>query len=93
MTRPRIYRTEAIVLQKSPLGEAANLLTIYTPYLGKFKVVAKGVQRPLSKLSGHLQLLSHSLLLLAQGQNLDIVTQAQTLDSFMLLQEDLQRAG
>jgi DNA repair protein RecO (recombination protein O) len=86
-----VYKTEAIVLGKTRLGEADSLLTLFTPYRGKLKAVAKGSERPQSKLSGHVQLLSYSSMLLAQGQSLDIITQSQVQESFLPLQQDLWR--
>jgi DNA repair protein RecO (recombination protein O) len=91
MTLPRVYQTEAIIIKRTKLGEADRILTIYTPDHGKTKVVAKGTRRPKSKLGGHVELLTHSLLLLARGRNLDIVTQAQTIDSFLPIKDDLRR--
>ena len=91
MARPRVYKTEAIVLKRTDLGEADSIITLYTPNLGKIRAVAKGVRRPKSKLGGHLDLLTQSALLLAQGQNLDIITQSQTIESFLPLKGDLRR--
>lgn len=93
MPRLRVYKTEAIVLKAGALGEADRLLTLYTPYLGKIKALAKGVRRPKSKLGGHLELLSYSTMMLAQGRNLDIVSQSQTLEAFLPLRQDLWRIG
>ena len=93
MTAPKVYKTEAIVLGRIDLGEADRILTLYTPNLGKFRAVAKGVRRPKSKLGGHLELLNYSALMLAKGQNLDIVTQAQTIESFLPLRDDLWRTS
>ena len=89
MPRPKVYKTEAIVLRQIALGEADRILGLYTPELGKVRAVAKGVRRPLSKLGGHLELLSHVSLLLAKGQNLDIITQVHLLHSFRRLRENL----
>jgi len=89
MTTPRVYKTEAIVLKRMNLGEADRILTLYSPNLGKFRAVAKGVRRPKSKMGGHLELLTHSALMLARGKNLDIITQSQTIDSFLPLRGDL----
>lgn len=89
MTAPRVYKTEAIVLRRSDLGEADRILTLYTPHLGKLRAIAKGVRRPKSKLGGHVELLTHCSLMLARGQNLDIVTQGQALESFSPLRCDL----
>jgi DNA repair protein RecO (recombination protein O) len=90
MTRPRNYQTEAIIIKKTKLGEADRILTLYTPHLGKIQVVAKGVRRPRSKLSGHLELLTHSLVSLARGKNLDTVTGSQTIDSFLPLKSNIE---
>ncbi|MFP3854497.1 MAG: DNA repair protein RecO, partial [Anaerolineales bacterium] len=92
-TRPRVYRTEAIVLRRMDLGEADRLLTLFTPFQGKVKAIAKGVRRPGSKKSGHLEPFTRSRLLLARGRNLDIITQAEALDHFPNLQGDLERLG
>jgi DNA repair protein RecO (recombination protein O) len=93
MARPRTYKTEAIVLKRTDLGEADSIITLYTPNMGKIRAVAKGVRRPKSKLGGHLDLLTRSALLLAQGQNLDIITQSQTIDSFLPVRSDLNLIG
>ncbi|MCJ7523267.1 MAG: DNA repair protein RecO [Dehalococcoidia bacterium] len=90
MARPRVYKTEAIVLKRSNLGEADTIITLYTPNLGKIRAVAKGARRLHSKLGGHLDLLTRSDLLLAQGQNLDIITQSQTIESFLPMRNDLK---
>ncbi len=90
MPKPRNYQTEAIIVKKTKLGEADRILTLYTPDLGKIQAVAKGIRRPRSKLAGHLELLTHSLVSLARGRNLDTVTGSQTITSFLPLKSDLQ---
>ena len=90
MPRPRNYQTEAIIIKKTKLGEADRILTLYTPNLGKIQAVAKGVRRPRSKMAGHLELLTHSLVSLARGRNLDTVTGSQTIDGFLPLKSDLK---
>jgi len=89
MPKPRTYQTEAIIIRKTKLGEAARILTLYTPDMGKIQAVAKGVRRPKSKLAGHLELLTHSLVSLAHGRNLDTITGSQTINSFLPLKSDL----
>jgi len=90
MSKPRTYQTEAIIIKKIKLGEADRILTLYTPYLGKIRGVAKGVRRPRSKLAGHLELLTHSLVSLARGRNLDTIIGSQTINSFLPLKSDLE---
>src|SRR5579884_655577 len=82
MREQRSYSTESVILKHSDLGEADRIVTLFTPYKGKFHAVAKGVRRPISKKTGHLELLCHSQLQIAVGRNLDIVTQAQTIEPF-----------
>ena len=93
MTTQRLYNTEAIVLKKHEVGEANSILTLYTPHLGKLRAIAKGVRRPKSKLGGHVEILTYSKVLLAQSQNLDIITQSQTIESFLPLRGDLWRTS
>jgi len=89
MSNPRNYQTEAVIIKKTKLGEADRILTLYTPHLGKIQAVAKGVRRPRSKLAGHLELLTYSLVSLARGRNLDTITGSQTINSFLMLKSDL----
>jgi DNA repair protein RecO (recombination protein O) len=90
MTAPRSYQVEALIVKRIKLGEADRILTLYTPSHGKLRAIAKGNRRPGSKLGGHVELLTHSQLLLARGHNLDIISQAQTINSFMPLKEQLK---
>ncbi len=93
MTKPRNYQNEAIIIKKTKLCEADRILTLYTPHLGKIQAVAKGVRRPRSKLSGHLEMLTHSQVSLARGRNLDTVTGSKTISSFLPLKSDLWLAS
>jgi len=87
----RNYQTEGIILKQTKLGEFDKIVTIYTPEHGKLRAVAKGACRPKSKLGGNVEPLTHSLMLMAKGRNLDIVTQSQTIDGFLALKSNLWR--
>lgn len=91
MAAPHSYRTEAVVLRRIDLGEADKIVTLYTPHKGIIRTVAKGVRRPTSKLGGHIELFTHSKLQVAKGRNLDLITQAQTIEPFLGLRADLLR--
>lgn len=91
--RDRLYRVEAIILRRTDFGEADRLLTLITPNLGKLRAIAKGARKPSSRKSGHVELFSHSTLLLAKGRELDIITQAETIEAFMPLRASLERLG
>ena len=89
MSKPRTYKTEAVIIKKTRLGEADSILTFYTPHLGKIQGFARSLRKPKSKMAGHLELLTHSQVLLARGRNIDTITGAQTINSFMPLKTDL----
>jgi DNA repair protein RecO (recombination protein O) len=89
--RPRVYKTQAIVLRQRKLGEADKIVTLFSTHNGKIDAVAKGVRRTKSRLAGHLEPLTLGSYLLAEGRDLDIVTQAETVEAFPRLREDLER--
>ncbi|MGA2111418.1 MAG: DNA repair protein RecO [Anaerolineales bacterium] len=89
--RERVYRTEAIVLRRRNWGEADRILTLFSPLRGKFRAKAVGVRKPRSRKAGHLEPFTRTMILLARGRELDIITQAETVESFRAVQEDLIR--
>jgi DNA repair protein RecO (recombination protein O) len=91
MSTPRNYQTRGIILRQTKLGEFDKIVTIYTPEFGKLKAVAKGACRPKSKLGGNVEPLTYSLMSLAKGRNLDIITQSQAINGFQDLKSDLRR--
>ncbi len=91
--RERTYRTEAIVLRRKDFGEADRILTLFTPELGKVRAVAKGIRKPRSRKAGHLELFTCARLLLAVGRDLDIITQAEGLEPYRPLRDNLLRSA
>ena len=82
MGQVTVYRDTAVVLRVTKLGEADRIVTLLTRREGRVRAVAKGVRRTKSKFGGRLEPFSHVDLQLYAGRNLDIVTQAETLDPF-----------
>lgn len=93
MNRVRLYNTEAIILRRTDFGEADRILTLMTPTLGKLRVIAKGVRKITSRKAGHVELFTRARLLLAHGRTFDIVSQAETVDAYRPLREDLLRGS
>ena len=87
--RPRVYKTEAIVLRTMELGEADRVLSVLTPRLGKLRVIAKGVRRPRSRIGGGLEPFSDVQLVLAVGRTFDVVTSSSLEDPHLGLRNDL----
>jgi DNA repair protein RecO (recombination protein O) len=91
--RDRTYRTEAIVLRRKDIGEADRVLTLLTPGRGKIRAIAKGIRKPRSRKAGHLELFTRAKLLLAVGRDLDHVTEAEMVEAYRPLREDLLRSA
>jgi DNA repair protein RecO (recombination protein O) len=91
--RERLFRTEAVILRRADWGEADRLIVAYSPDRGKLRLVAKGVRRLTSHKAGHLEPFSRTSLLIAHGRELDLVSQAEALETFPALSSDLQRVG
>lgn len=89
--RERLYRVEAIVLKRTDMGEADRLLTVLTAERGKLRILAKGARKPSARKTGHVELFNHASLLIATARELDLVSQADTLDAFMRVRDDLDR--
>ena len=90
-TRPRTFRCEGVVLRHYDLGEADRLLTFLTPDRGLVRAAARGARKTSSKIGGHLDLLKHVSLSLAEGKTLYSVSQAEAIEGFRKLRTDLAR--
>ncbi|WP_195210261.1 DNA repair protein RecO [Actinomarinicola tropica] len=88
-----LYRDHGIVLRTYKLGEADRIIVFATEHHGKVRAVAKGVRKTRSKFGSRLEPTSHVALQLYQGRELDIVTQAESVDHFRPIREDLDRFG
>jgi DNA repair protein RecO (recombination protein O) len=89
----RSLRVDAVVLRHNDWGEADRLLSLYTREAGKLRAVAKGARKLRSRKAGHLEPFTRVALMLARGRDLWIVTQAETLDAYLPLRENLTLTG
>jgi DNA repair protein RecO (recombination protein O) len=78
-----------VVLRTYKLGEADRIVVLMTEQHGKVRAVAKGVRKTMSKFGGRLEPMSHIRVQLAQGRELDIVSQAESVESLAPLRVDL----
>jgi DNA repair protein RecO (recombination protein O) len=86
-----LYRDQGIVLRTYKLGEADRIVSFMTERHGKVRAVAKGVRKTKSKFGARLEPPTHVALQLYEGRELDIVTQAESIDHFRAIREDLDR--
>jgi DNA repair protein RecO (recombination protein O) len=93
MSEFRSIRVHAIILRHANWGEADRLVTLYTREQGKMRAIAKGARKITSRKAGHLEPFTQVKLQLARGRDLFIVTQADTLDAYQPLRENLVLTG
>ena len=83
------YTTDAINLRSYDLSDADKIVVMYSKEHGIIRSVAKGVKRPKSKLGARMDSLVANTLQFSRGRNLDTVCQAQTINSFKKIREDI----
>lgn len=89
----RNFKTEGIVIRRRNFKDADRILTVLTAEHGKIAVRASGIRRIPSRRSAHVELLNHCVLTLYTGHAFPVLTEAQTIDSFAPIKEDLQKIG
>ncbi len=87
------YSCSAIVLKRLDFGEADRILTLYTKHRGKIKAIAKSVRKPTSRKGGNLELFNYCRLSIAEGKSLDIITEAEAIDTFLDIRNDIETVG
>lgn len=91
----RSYKTEAIILKRRNFGEADRILTILSRESGKIVVIVPGVRKIPSRRAPHVELLNLSKLTLYRSSRsfMPLVTEAQTLEDFSSIKDNLQKIG
>lgn len=88
-----LYRDVGVVLRTYKLRESDRIVVIMTAENGKVRAVAKGVRKTKSKFGARLEPMSHVKLLLYRGRELDIVSQAESVEPLSPLLSSLDRAS
>ncbi len=83
------YTTDAINLRSYDLSDADKIIVMYSKDKGIIRSVAKGVKRPKSKLGARMDSLIANTIQFFRGRNLDTICQAQTINSFYKIREDM----
>jgi len=87
------FRTEAVILSHRDFQEADRILTTFTRDFGKVTVLARGVRRPKSRKSGHVELGNWCKVFIAKGKNLDLLTEVETKRAFGIADFDSSKAN
>src|SRR5277367_5462569 len=83
------YSLTAVNVGSFAIGESDKVITLFSSERGLVKAVAKGARKPGAKISGKADLLNVNKLLLATGRSLDIITDAESFETFPHLRSDL----
>ncbi|MEM9514203.1 MAG: DNA repair protein RecO [Actinomycetota bacterium] len=88
-----LYRDTGVVLRTYKLREADRIVVLLTADNGKVRAVAKGVRKTRSKFGARLEPMSHVRVLLVRGRELDIVSQAESVEPLSPMLSSLDRAS
>jgi DNA repair protein RecO (recombination protein O) len=88
-----ITKTEAIVLKSLKFGDTSKIVTLYTKDYGKIKVIAKGIRKPKSRLSGTLETFFHIQVVFYKKLTTEIylLSQSEIIHPFQKITKDLNR--
>lgn len=85
------FTTNAINLKTYNLSESDKIVLMYSQDKGLIRGVAKGGKKTTSKLGGRMDLLVANKLMLNKGRNLDTICQAEALNTFLNLRNDMDK--
>lgn len=83
------YSVTAINIGSFPLGEADKVLTVFSSERGLLRAVAKSARKPGTKMAGRADVLNVNRLFLAVGRTFEIITQAESVETFPSLRNNL----
>ena len=83
----------SLILKRQDFRDDDLLVTIYSRESGKLTLIARGAKKILSKLAGHLEPVSLSLLNAASGKSIDQLTGASMVKSYARIKADLMKTA
>ena len=93
MAGRRTYRTRAIVLDRTKLGEQDLILTLLAQDGCQVRAVAKGARKPGGRLAARAELFCEDDFLLVVGRSLDVVSEASLVDAHARLRGEYERVA
>ena len=85
------FTTNVINLKPYNISEADKIIVMYSKEKGLIKGVAKGIKKTTSKLGGRMDMLVANKLMLNKGKTLDTICQAEALNTFFNLRNDMNK--
>ncbi len=87
----RFYSLEGIVINRRNFGEADRLITIFPRKEGKIILLAPGVRKITSRRGPKIEFFNLVRIETSRGKNWDILTEAESKETFPLLKKDLKK--
>lgn len=87
------YNYTAIILKKRKIGETDRLYTFYTLEAGKMQSIGRGIRKPQAKLSGHMETLNQTNVIVARRHGLGNIASAITEHYFLGIKSDEAALG
>ena len=84
-----LHKCEGIVIRTNAYGENNKIVTLYTKELGKVGVMARGANKPSSRLTAVSQLFSHGTYVFQKGSGLGSLQQGDIMESMRAIREDI----
>lgn len=85
------YTVTGLALGAHKYGEAARVVTFLTRERGKVEATARGIGKPGSKLAAAVEPFTLAVLHLAEGKGLHRLSQAEVIEAFVSLRQDMRR--
>ena len=93
MAARRKVRERVIVLSRTKLAEQDLIVTTMNDRGEQVRAVAKGARKPGSRLAARTELFCEVDMLMTEGRNLGIITEAQTLDAHVGIRSDFDKVS
>jgi DNA repair protein RecO (recombination protein O) len=85
------YKVKGYIIRKQDMREYDKIFTLYTYEQGKIRVMAQGVKKISSKLSGNLELLYHVSCTIAKGKHIDRLTTVDVIAHHEIIKNDIKK--
>jgi len=87
------FNTEAIILKRDLFRESDSRVFVYTPDRGKIEVVARGTQKPGSKLVAHIEPFNSVDLMVVLGKNRKYIGSVISNNCYSLIKNDFNKVS
>ena len=85
------FKTEGIILSSKMFFEKDKMITLFSPTLGKCRILAKSAHSPKSKFAGRLEVTTHVALVLYRGRTFTQVSQCDIKTGFINIRQSLEK--